>query len=219
MDLERDGSINKSSLSDQIFSVLLGRITNLVLKPGQRINLGKLKDEFGVSNAPIREALYRLSQEKLILVKPRIGYFVVEITFDEVRELFAARNTLETYALREAMGAIPREALAGLRSRTIELKGDKALPGRQNLLDGIDVELHKELIVRSCGNRFIMGFYESISYFGAIIRHLNLRGDSDIAEHLAMIDSILEGDLEQAESALILHLRNAEEMTLSGFRL
>ena len=72
--------LNKESLAGQIRKELRKRIVNLEIKQGEKINVTELEEEFGVSRAPVREALQSLADQGLVEVKPRGGYFAVQLT-------------------------------------------------------------------------------------------------------------------------------------------
>lgn len=211
--------INRKSLSEQIYDALIMRITNLVYMPGEKINLDSLKAEFHVSTAPIREALQRLVQDNLIIIKPRVGFYVVELTGKEVRELFAARKALETYSLRISVEKTSEAVILDLERQFLALKDELSLSSKPgdiplSTCEMLDMRLHKDIIIRASENRYIIDFYTSLSNFSSIIRHFVFRVEEDIGEHLAIIGAIKERDLGGAERLLVSHLVNAEEATV-----
>ncbi len=212
--------INKKSLSEQIYKALLNRITMLQIRPGERINLEKLKEEFSVSTAPIREALQRLAQNNLVVVKPRIGFFAIDLTRAQVTDIFNTRKLLESHCLRQSITLIPaadieslREELDGMRREAAA--GEDSDEAKNEKFERLDLRLHHDLIVARCTNECIRGFYESLSNFSAIIRHIVLRIPADSEEHMAIIDALGERDLMRAEEALLVHLSNTQQATLS----
>ncbi len=218
--MEDLAEVNKESLSEQIYRAILNRITTLHIRPGERINLNKLKEEFSVSTAPIREALQRLAQNDLLVVKPRVGFFAVNLTRTQVTDIFKTRKVLESYCLRESIGVIPAGDVASLRAELDDLKrttptdddGDEAVSEKYEQLD---LRLHHELIVGNCPNEYIRSFYRSLSNFSAIIRHIILRIPADSEEHMAILDALGDRDLIRAEEALLVHLSNTQQATVS----
>jgi len=69
-------------------------------KPGDRLSVDQLKEEFGTSVTPVRDALQMLSQEDLIVIKPRSGYFITRITLKELNDMLDMREILEQAATR-----------------------------------------------------------------------------------------------------------------------
>jgi DNA-binding GntR family transcriptional regulator len=215
--------VNKESLSEQIYRAILVRITTLQVRPGERINLDKLKEEFSVSTAPIREALQRLAQNDLVVVKPRIGFFAVNLSRTQVTDIFNTRKMLESYCLRQSINVIPAEQVASLRAELEDLRrrdagvrgGDGTGGEARERFERLDLRLHHELIVGNCTNEYIRSFYRSLSNFSAIIRHIMLRIPADSEEHMAILDALADRDLLRAEEALLVHLSNTQHATVS----
>lgn len=78
-----------------IYTTLKDMIQFLELKPGQAINEAQLCEQLGVSRTPVREALIRLADEKLICFYPQSGTYVTRIDVDYIRELSLMRSLLE----------------------------------------------------------------------------------------------------------------------------
>ena len=70
------------------------------LVPGHQLNEMELSRSLGVSRGPLREAMQRLTQEGLLLSVRNRGVFVIEVTDDDVRDLYLARNAVERAAAR-----------------------------------------------------------------------------------------------------------------------
>jgi len=81
-------------------------------KPGQRLSIDKLKKEFGTSVTPVRDALQMLSQEDLVTIKPRSGYYVALITLKELHDMLELRQILEIAAVERAAEKITDEQIA-----------------------------------------------------------------------------------------------------------
>src|SRR5512138_2845011 len=102
------------------------------LAPGERLGEQELADLFGVSRTLVREALMQLQARGFVEVRSRKGWYVVEPSFDQARDAFAARRVVETGILREA-GAPLQTALKRLRDHVAEERaaiegGDAATP-------------------------------------------------------------------------------------------
>ena len=82
--------------------MIRGRIVNLQLPPGQILDENHLQIELGLGRTPIREALLRLSHEKLVTIVPRRGIFVNDIGIEDLQKIFEARIVLESLAARLA---------------------------------------------------------------------------------------------------------------------
>ncbi|ONG50101.1 hypothetical protein BKE38_19535 [Pseudoroseomonas deserti] len=65
------------------------------LRPGDRLNEVALAERFGISRGPLREAARALEGEGVLVSRPRLGFFVVRFTPEEIRGVYAAKTWLE----------------------------------------------------------------------------------------------------------------------------
>src|SRR5271165_7695931 len=83
--------------TNNIYEVLVERITMGDYVPGVSLSEQDLATELGISRTPVREALLRLKIEGLVRIVPRGGIFVAEPTLRRVREVTSMRLVLEEY--------------------------------------------------------------------------------------------------------------------------
>ncbi|MCW3063343.1 MAG: GntR family transcriptional regulator [Solirubrobacterales bacterium] len=81
------------------------------LRPGQRVRQEEIAEGFGVSIAPVREALRVLEQEGQVTYQPRRGYFVTELRIEDLEEIYELRQVLEERAARRALPTLDEDAL------------------------------------------------------------------------------------------------------------
>ncbi|WP_308416739.1 GntR family transcriptional regulator [Streptomyces sp. AJS327] len=81
------------------------------LRPGQRVNQEDVAAHAGLSVAPVREALRALEQEGQVTYRPRRGYFVTELAYADLREIYELRQVLEERAIRHALPLLGEETL------------------------------------------------------------------------------------------------------------
>ena len=80
-------------------------------KPGERLDLDELAKSYGTSITPVRDALQMLSQEGLVTIKPRSGYFVTDFTLKQLRDMLELREILEVVSIERAVVRITEEQL------------------------------------------------------------------------------------------------------------
>ncbi len=113
-------NISKSSIYTEVRrSIIMGH-----RKPGERLNVEDLAQRYQTSITPIRDALQMLSQEGLVTIKPRSGYFVTRITLKELRDMFEMRNILELAAIERTVERITQDQLAMLANVHAGYSGD-----------------------------------------------------------------------------------------------
>ncbi len=83
-------------------------------KPGERLDLDALSKVYGTSVTPVRDALQMLSQEGLVTIKPRSGYFVTHVTLKQLRDMLELREILEVASVERATVRITDEQLEQL---------------------------------------------------------------------------------------------------------
>ncbi len=98
------------------------------LKPGERIRQEALAETLGASLIPVREALKTLQAEGQVTYVPRRGYFVTELHFEELVEIYGLRRILETEAVHRAIPYIDDELIAtmGTHVESVERLGHTA---------------------------------------------------------------------------------------------
>lgn len=100
----------RQTLSKEVYDWLLRRLFNNDLRPGDRLNRREAARQFGVSVAPVLEAMVQLELEGFLETIPRRGTRVREIDENEVRGRLIVRQALECQAARMYCGAVVRNA-------------------------------------------------------------------------------------------------------------
>ena len=106
----KPGGTSKSRIYKEIRrSIIVGH-----RKPGERLDLEALAKSYDTSITPVRDALQMLSQEGLVTIKPRSGYFVTRITLKQLRDMLELREILEVASIERAVVRITDEQLEEL---------------------------------------------------------------------------------------------------------
>jgi DNA-binding GntR family transcriptional regulator len=186
--------VSRPTLRDQIKDALLQRILQGAYAPGERIVEIRVAREFGVSQAPVREALRELEILRLIESEPFRGARVRDVRPEEIAETYPVRAALEEVAARAAG---PR--LAGdVQALADELAGMRAAAADGDLhrFAAHDVGFHRQLVIAS-GNRTLIDMWETLhidlrTRLTLIQRHDDLLA---VAEgHVPVMDALDAGD-------------------------
>ena len=101
-------------LREVVCETLREAIRGGVLKPGERLMEIQLADELGVSRTPVREAIRKLELEGYVIMLPRRGTYVANLSIRDINEVFEIRTTLDALASGLAAERITAEELEKL---------------------------------------------------------------------------------------------------------
>lgn len=184
--------------------------------PNSDLREQSLAQQFSVSKSPVRDALLRLKEDRLVVVLPRQGYRVAPISLEDAREMFQLRKVLESACADAAAARAPSPHLS-------EIDRFRAFDGSNNP-DGF-IEYNRAFhfaICRASGNsRMARSAYELIEQMERMIRFsVNSLPSQDIPtlvrEHCAIIDAIHAGDRRQAARLVRQHIASAEKRVITG---
>ena len=147
-------------LRDVVFNTLRQAILRGELKPGERLMEIALSQRLGVSRTPVREAIRMLEQEGLVIMIPRKGAQVAEISEKDLKDVLEVRLGLEELAVRIACQRITEEELEELEQAVKEF--EEAMK-RDDLgaLAAADVKVH-EVIYGSTHNKRLVQIISNI---------------------------------------------------------
>ena len=205
--------IERRSLDSRVYDTVRNRIITGKIPGGARIDIRLTAEEFGVSPIPVREALKRLSERGLVIETPGAGYHAVNLSKEDVWDIFAIRKVLEPFALRMSIENLNKQMLKELRERTCALL-HVGLP-REVLREEfrkVDRELHQECIINEAKNKYLQTIYATISDHVMTASHLHDEIEEGICQHLEIIDALVVKHLSAAQNALATHLESAERV-------
>lgn len=204
------------SLADQVFEKLEHDIISGVIARGEAFTEQQLADRMNVSRTPIREALRRLGQERLIVESGK-GHLVVGITRDDLGDLMDIRLRLEGLAARFAAEKMTDDGRARMRELS-DLQEFYTKKRNLEKLREIDDAFH-EAIYGLCGRTALQDVLRPIHRKLQRYRRASLaqRGAKSTAEHKAICAALCAGDADAAERLVIEHIRNAKANMIKGF--
>ena len=108
-------------LREVVCEALRDAITKGMLKPGERLMEIQLAEELGVSRTPVREAIRKLELEGYVIMMPRRGTYVANLSIRDVNEVFEIRTSLESLASGLAAERITVEELDNLQRLLVQI--------------------------------------------------------------------------------------------------
>lgn len=208
-------------LRDVVFHTLRQAILTGELKPGERLMEIHLANKLGVSRTPIREAIHMLELEGLVIMIPRRGAEVAQITEKSMNDVLEVRRTLDALCAELACKRITEEELERLDEACTQFEKAVATGDIKEIAQA-DVTLH-DIIVRATGNERLIGLVNNLSeqmyryrfeYIKDIDQHQTL-----ISEHRIIYQSIKDKDVETASKAARTHIDNQKNAIIHRIRL
>lgn len=199
-------------LRDVVFKTLRQGILTGELKPGERLLEMHLAQRLGVSRTPIREAMRKLELEGLVVMVPRRGAEVANISSKTLKDVLEVRDALDSLAVELACERITQEGLEELRQACDAF----ARTTREKELDATkiakaDVALH-DVIVRATGNERLQQMISNLSeqmyrYRFEYIKDASFHARL-IEEHERLYEYIRLGDKQKAVEEVTKHIHN-----------
>ncbi len=207
-----------ASLREQAYKQIRQKIVSLSLPPGSTIDESLLQKELNLGRTPIREALLRLSQERLVTIVPRRGMFVTEIGISDLRQIYEVRHTLEPMAaeyatrrgtpqhwkkMEDAIDSIPAPGSPGANLAMIEV--DELC--HHVMYDAANNQFLKDtlLTLYALSLRLWYYFLEDISSMHDVMQ-----------EHRALLEAFKAGDVERATRLMSDHITGFQEEILNA---
>jgi DNA-binding GntR family transcriptional regulator len=202
-----------ASLANRAYLALRDRLTTLQIRPGEPIDDGLVASELEVGRTPVREALKRLEDDRLVISYARRGTFATGVEITDLAYINEIRVQLEPLAARRAA----ERATAGERSAIRDLLTrfgtiDK-LPADPTDLMRLDMTVHRT-IYRAAGNPHLEDVL--VRYHNLVTRIfcLFLERLPNVAEHIhehsAILTAIIDGDGDTAAELTLKHINGFE---------
>ena len=180
-------------------------------KTGTRLNIEDIAKRYQTSVTPVRDALQMLSQEGLVTIKPRAGYFITRITLKELRDMFELRNILELAAIERSALQISDDQIAQLRKIHAGYTGDD-----EESYDRYTDENRRFhcLLAEASGNQeltqLIGHLMDRLARF-MVLRHA---GKTMEMSHNRILDALEQHDRDAARIALIEDIEGTQQAAL-----
>jgi DNA-binding GntR family transcriptional regulator len=200
-----------ASFADRAYYAIRELIVTLELPPGAVVREPELTARLGIGRTPVREALRRLAQERLIDVYPRRGMHVTNVDVRELARLCEVRAALEPEAARLASERATQADLDEISELLDDLGRTRKSDDRA--LIELDRRIH-EAVYRASHNRFLAETLEWYYTHALRIWLLGLDrtrlGDA-VREHVPLLDAIRRGNGARAADLMRTHVERFEE--------
>jgi DNA-binding GntR family transcriptional regulator len=201
-----------STTTSFIVESLTRAIVEHRLQPGAKLVEQKLADQYGVSRTLVRQALYRLSQNRLIKIEPARGAFVAAPSATEAKQVFEVRRMLEAGMVRAFVATAKAADIKVLQTHIAQEKlavqgGD--VPGRTELLGDFHVRMaqlmHNDVLAQ------LLTDLISRSALITLMYQTSSAAAHSHEEHAQIVKTIKARDAERAIELMDAHLRHVED--------
>lgn len=211
--------IERQTLADQVYGSIKKAIVEGDLRPGERLREAEIALSLGASRTPVREALSRLEQEGLVQSLKTGGSTVVELSENEMREIFGLIQVLETYASRLAAERITPKQLE--RLDVVCSRAEQLASTEREKISELNWKFH-ELLIEVSGNQRLQTLISSLRsamqpYRALTLHSSKFRGQS-VKDHRRVIELLQKRDADGLATLMSAHLGVAQEATLDGIR-
>lgn len=208
------------SLSRRVYRSVRFDIVSGKISGGTRITETEIAQKFKVSRTPVREALQKLTQEKLITAIPKAGYLVEDLSDNELNDLFITRMEIEIVAFHKAIDFITVEEIKRLDDNLEETKAAIKL-GEDFKITQLDLDFHAT-IYKASRSVYLFRVCSMLSDLTLRYRHsLNLQpglAGEMLKQHIQIYQAVLAKDTEAVSQALVHHAGTAKDHILSVMR-
>ncbi len=208
----RQQPVERRIFRDEIREHLIEDILSGRLPPGTRIVETRLAHQFGVSQAPVREALRDLALYGFVVSSPFRATEVRRISPEELLEIYPIRAAIEGVAARAAATRIDARSLEELE-KLIDAMREAAARNDQRAQASADGEFH-QAIIKAAGNRMLEHVWQTmrLSVTTCVTHSVTHRSLHEIAErHTPVLEALRAHDPARAEAAIRRHIEEPGE--------
>jgi DNA-binding GntR family transcriptional regulator len=208
----------QESTPSMIASRIREAIASGAIAPGSQIGEEQYARQLAVSRGPLREGLQRLAQEGLLTARRNRGHFVIEMTRENVEDMYVARAAVE----RAAAALIHRRDPKGAAEIMLVIVADMdraAKRGDEAGVSDADIRFHRALVAAS-GSPRLQRIQETLMTETRMCIHAleptYAVGGTRVAEHRRIARSFTGGDPDKTDKLLSAHMEDAITRLVAG---
>ena len=217
----KENSIGETfeSLEEKVYKIIKNKIIYHEIKPGERIIDKNVAEQLSVSRSMVRQVLATLVKEEFLVVIPRSGFFLREITKKEVKKIYNIRKILESYATKLAVPRIPKRDIDELEKTFKKAKKDLDHDEVISFME-TDARLHR-LLIDNSGNEYLKKMIDKYNDKYVFYRVVDLsrveRAKESYFEHYEIFKALKEKKEALAAKLMAEHIENAKNIILNNF--
>ena len=203
-------------LWEGVYETLREAIKTGGLTPGERLMEIQLAEELGVSRTPVREAIRKLELERFVVMIPRRGTYVANLSLKDINEVFEIRAALDGLAAGLAAERITEEELEQLERLLVEISEHIDQHDNEKIV-ATDEAFH-DILYRASRNERLVGIIynlrEQFTRFRSVSINYPGRLQNTLEEHRQLVEAIARREPDMAQQKAREHIENAEQTLL-----
>ena len=210
--------IQYQTVSDSVYGWLKEAIIQWEFQPGEHIAQERITERLGVSRTPVRDAMKRLEAEGLVVVKPRCGAVVFDISEEQLTEIYEIRILLEQYCAAKSCAAATDEQIDEVE-RHNEAMRDCPSNSRQFMEE--DRLFHRACCaISGCTGtiEILETLWTRCDAFKAIYYSIDGKANDTLSEHARIIQALRDRDAEAVKRAISRHLEDVVKTNVARIR-
>ena len=188
-------------------------IINGTFAPGERLMEIQMADEMGVSRTPVREAIRKLEMEGFVVMIPRRGTYVSNMSIKDINDVYEIRISLDTLAAGLAAERISDEELEELQRLLVKVGAAIEKNDMAKVVEA-DIEFH-DVLYKASRNERLRNIINNLREQITVIRGVSMRYPGRLKdtqdEHRRLVECISARNVEKSQEMARIHLENAEK--------
>jgi len=216
---DSEDQLGTELLEVKVLETLRTAIQNNELKPGQRLVEEEIARKMGVSRVPVRQAIHILERDGLVVTEPHRGATVVDLSNQDIEEIYGLRTALEMYAIGLATCRAQENDIEALQAIVDEMRKQASAdpyPDQNHL----DLKFH-ETICELSGNHKLVEAWQRLSTQVRMVlalKNLVYNDAQTIPQgHQRVVDAIRQRDAAVAQQILAEHIAASAKRVLKGY--
>ena len=193
-------------------------IINGTFAPGERLMEIQMADEMGVSRTPVREAIRKLEMEGFVVMIPRRGTYVSNMSIKDTNDVYEIRISLDTLAAGLAAERISDEELEELQRLLVKVGAAIEKNDMAKVVEA-DIEFH-DVLYKASRNERLRNIINNLREQITVIRGVSMRYPGRLKdtqdEHRRLVECISARNVEKSQEMARIHLENAEKTLMAA---
>jgi DNA-binding GntR family transcriptional regulator len=202
------------SLAARAYREIRDRLVMLDIRPGHPINEDQLAAVLGMGRTPVREALKRLTHERLVVSYPRRGTFATDVNITDLAHISEVRLHLEPLAAASAAARATADERAAFRELAASLQSEAMAGLDAGALMRVDLQTHRA-VYAATHNPFLedtlVNYDNLANRIWCLFMHQLPGMAGHVSEHGPLLEAVAAGDADTAADLARSHVVHFEE--------